>query len=336
MSSGEFIGGIEGGATSSFAVLMNPQGKVVATAQGPSTAHPLIGMDQCRANIVNLINTVKSKAFIPVDIPLKAVGLSLSGCERDESNMELINGLLKQYPKLALKFAIASDSEGSIAAISNKGGVVCISGTGSNTLLINNRGEKFQCGGWGHLLGDEASAWGISLRAVKICLDDLDHFKTPYPTNRVWSVAKNFFKLQTRQDVLDLFYTNFDKSQIALLCRKLADLARNEDDSLAKYLFQQAGAQLGRSILAVAARASVESIKVVCVGSLWLSWDLLEPGFSAYVQNSAQMKQLTLLRLTVDKGVGAALMAADQFGLRLNREYSKNFTVFKRYELYEL
>lgn len=333
MSSGEFIGGIEGGATSSFAVLMNPQGKVVASAQGPSTAHPLIGMEQCRANIANLINTMKSRASIPLEVPLKAVGLSLSGCERDETNMELINGLLKQYPKLALKFAIASDSEGSIAAVSNKGGVVCISGTGSNTLLINDRGEKVQCGGWGHLLGDEASAWGISLRAVKICLDDMDNFKAPYPTSRVWSVIRDFFKLQTRQHVLDLFYTNFDKSHIALLCCKLADLARNEGDSLAKYLFQQAGAQLGRSILAVAARASVESIEVVCVGSLWLSWDLLQPGFSAYVQKSSQMKQLTLLRLTVEKGVGAALMAADKFGLRLDREYSKNFTVFKRYKL---
>lgn len=336
MSSSEFIGGIEGGATNSFAVLMNLQGKVVATAQGPNTAYPLIGMDQCRANIANLINSVKSRALIPLNIPLKAVGLSLSGCERDKSNMELIHGLRKEYPKLALKFAIGSDSEGSIAAVSNKGGVVCISGTGSNTLLINDGGKKFQCGGWGHLLGDEASAWGISLRAVKICLDNLDGFKAPYPTSGVWRVVKNFFKLQTRQDVLNLFYTNFDKSQIALLCCKLADLARNEDDSLAKYLFQQAGAQLGRSILAVATRASVESIDVVCVGSLWLSWDLLQPGFSSCVQKSSQLKQLTLLRLTVDKGVGAALMAADQFGLRLDREYSKNFTVFKRYELHEL
>lgn len=84
-------------------------------------------------------------------------GLGLSGCEVEEINQQLVQHLLQFYPNVSQKYVIASDTEGSIAATSNKGGVVCIAGTGSNTLLINADGTKAQCGGWGYHLGDEGS-----------------------------------------------------------------------------------------------------------------------------------------------------------------------------------
>lgn len=81
----------------------------------------------------------------------------MSGCENEETNQELVRGFLEEYPTLSERYAIGSDTEGSVAATSNNGGVTCIAGTGSNTLLINPDGSKAQCGGWGNALADEGS-----------------------------------------------------------------------------------------------------------------------------------------------------------------------------------
>ncbi|KAL1502808.1 hypothetical protein ABEB36_007901 [Hypothenemus hampei] len=337
MESQEIVGGIEGGATNSTAVLINRQGHLMAVVKGPNTNHFLIGMEECCKRIAELINQAKTIAKIPEDVPIRGVGLSLSGCEVSESNQELVRVLKEKYPQLALDYVIGSDTEGSIAAISSSGGLVCIAGTGSNTLLINPGGEKVQCGGWGYLLGDEGSAWDVSKKAIKYCFHAIDNFHTPpYSTEEVWRLCQDFFKLKNKGEVLHLFYQNFDKSKIASFCEALSGLAR-DGDKLARYIFSQAGEDLARSIDSVAKRASKElfntpgGLQVICVGSVWLSWDLLQSGFTTFLQQNSAIDRLSLLRLITEMGVGAALMVSDRLKIDIYRDYSKNYKIFYMY-----
>ncbi|XP_050299838.1 N-acetyl-D-glucosamine kinase [Anthonomus grandis grandis] len=337
MSGSEIIAGIEGGASNTTTVLLNRHGKIVATAKGDSTNHFLIGMDECLKRLAELINQAKTIANIPLDTPIAGAGLSLSGVEGEESRVELLKGLQEKYPNLASQYWISSDTEGSIATVSSNGGVVCIAGTGSNTVAINPDGTKVQCGGWGHLLGDEGSAWNISWTAIKYCFDSLDDFQTPpYSTDKIWQLVRRHFDIRDQFDILNYFYNDFSKSRIALMCKSLAKLAE-EGDLLAKTIFSKAGGDLAKAITAVHKKVAVElknkpgGLQVICVGSVWLSWSLLQSGFEAYLENNTDIKQLTLLRLQTEGGVGAAYMAADKLNLALDRAYEKNYKVFYVY-----
>ena len=108
------------------------------------------------------------KAGLEPDTSLEGLGLSLSGCENEETNRSLMTNMVDTWPGLARHYDVCSDTVGTLNTATDTGGIVLIAGTGSNALLVNPDGSVHRCGGWGHYLGDEGGAWWIAHKACKV------------------------------------------------------------------------------------------------------------------------------------------------------------------------
>ena len=221
------FGGVEGGATHSTLILFNEEGNVLAEIEGMGTNLFQIGMAETCHRIASMNQEALKKAGLPPDsTKLETLGLSLSGCEVEETNLELAKTLMDLYPGMVKCVPkVCSDTVGSLLTASDKGGVVLISGTGSNSLLVNPDNSIARCGGWGHALGDEGSAWWISQKAMKIWFDDEDNLiKSPHPTTAVANAVKEYFGIKDRFGLLTHCYDKFEKPHFAgkwLLCKWL-------------------------------------------------------------------------------------------------------------------
>lgn len=176
------------------------------------------------------------------------------------------------------------------------------------------------------------------MRATKYCFDTFDGFeRAPYPIDNVWKIIMEHFQIESHLDLLDIFYTNFDKPSISSLCKRIAD-GGNDGDQLCKNIFEEAGMFLARALSAVIPKASKEltdrdgGIHILCVGSVWLSWHLLQSGFVKYLQNNTNINELSLMRIKTTAAIGAAYMAVDKYNINLRRDYTKNYDIFYTYK----
>jgi len=335
----KYFAGIEGGATHSSAALIDENGQIVSQLQNqPPTNHWLLGLEKCGDQILEIVDSLKEEAGLAKDVPLAGLGLCLSGCEQRETNNEL-RDIIKSKTSLIEVVKVESDTVGPILTTSDYGGIVLISGTGSNCLLINPDKSEARCGGWSYLIGDEGSAWWIAHKAVLYCIKERDNYKkAPFSIDYVWESVKEHFGIDDNAGMLPHCYQSFDKPFYAKLTLKLAEGA-DHGDQLCRLIFRKAGEALAKHILAINSKISSEliarplGVPIVCIGSVWKSWKHLKEGFThtlgiigeeGDVSRKPLLQRFSLVRLNVQSAIGAAFLASPP---SVPRDYSKNFNV---------
>jgi N-acetylglucosamine kinase-like BadF-type ATPase len=162
----ELYVGVDGGATKTLAVAADREGRVVGVGEsGPSNYH-VVGLDGAVENI----NTAVKQAIAAAGRETaEVVTLGLAGMDTSH-DFKIFEE--KAAPRVAgRRVFVRHDAEiALVGATLGEPGVIVIAGTGSVAGARNRRGEYARCGGWGHLLGDEGSAYFIAREALRAVL----------------------------------------------------------------------------------------------------------------------------------------------------------------------
>lgn len=205
--------GIDAGGTKTIGVLYDQNGHVVETVQ-KGMGNVLVDYDKAYANIVSCIEALCQIAQQKVDL-ITVGGAGVSA---------VIDTLTEQLTAhFSTRVIVKTDVQMShIATFKNNDGMLLISGTGS-VLLSSRNGEFTQYGGWGHLLGDEGSAYWLAKQILLAYKDYLENKPIPAGFEAYVPLLKE--QLPTRQDVIHLVYrcSKDEVANLALLMVKLPD-----------------------------------------------------------------------------------------------------------------
>jgi N-acetylglucosamine kinase-like BadF-type ATPase len=243
--------GVDGGGTSTIALLSREGGVPIGRGTaGPSNAKA-VGNSAARQALEAAIGAAFTSAGLVVR-PVEVACLGLAGFDRPEDKQ-----LLGEWAKnghWAERLLLVNDGDLVVAAGTPEGwGVGVIAGTGSIAVARAPDGRKARAGGWGHLIGDEGSAYGTVLAALKKVARRADRRETAalQPDPLTAHLCRALGISGPDQLVSALYAPGFDRSKIAALAPAVLTAAAL-DPSIAEELLRPAGSELAGMAIAAA------------------------------------------------------------------------------------
>ncbi len=230
-----------------MALLSDPDGRVLGRgAAGPSN-YQAVGIQAAGT----ALNQAIQKAFAEAQVrpgPPRAICLGLSGVDRPDDQAVIQAWVEEQWR--GVPALIVNDAELVLAAgTPDDWGVALICGTGSIAYGRNREGSTARAGGWGYLLGDEGSGYGIGLAALRAVARASDGRG---PQTLLEPAILKQWSLATPQDMIGHVYRGRVPIQEIAVLAALVEDAAQAGDPLAGRILEEASHELALAINAVA------------------------------------------------------------------------------------
>lgn len=166
--------GVDGGGTTTRAVLVNSKGQVLGRGEsGPSNYHN-VGLPAAISNIVEATERAQQASGLQT-LTIQAAFLGCAGVKASVDIARMTSAAETTGLAPAGEITVANDLHNALAGgLSGNPGIALIAGTGTNCLGQDAAGKTFMCGGWGWLLDDEGGGFGLSMAAMKASAQSAD------------------------------------------------------------------------------------------------------------------------------------------------------------------
>ncbi len=316
-----YVLGIDGGASKTVCVLMNETGQVLGRGEAGASNYQTVGIKATLDAIQSAIHAVAVEAQQKLDlVTVEAICLGLAGVARS-ADVKAVQGLVQKLKSSSfppIKWALQPSNvaichDALIALVGGVGravGIVAIAGTGSIVFGRNCQGHTKRVGGWGHILGDEGSAYRIAVQGMQAALRAYDG--RDLPTSLVEHL-KQYLALQNIEDLIAVIYQRgWGVKEIAALA-PIVDRAAAQGDEVANAIIEQAAQELVKATSTVidAIFSPTEVFEVVTAGSVWQGSSQMRQKFESSIVTKIPTTKVIFPRS--EPAIGAGLLALNTF-----------------------
>lgn len=234
----KYIIGIDGGGTKTLGVLFNLEGKELhRVKEGFSnfSVDEQIAIENISLTIEKLL---KSVTVNPNEVYIQ-LGIAGATKMKDKGLDLLLQARFNQPVSLETDALVGLYSVNR----TDESVIMAIGGTGSAIMSLED-GVTNTIGGYGHLLGDEGSAYHLVISAFKNLIHEAETLKPFSPLSKALLEHMNS---TSEQDVIPFIYSK-NKSEIASISRITGPLARSGDE-LTTALYRNEGQLLAKQIV---------------------------------------------------------------------------------------
>ena len=288
-----FVCGVDGGGTKTTAICCGPDGKEISRRVfGPFNLNS-IGMQAFESILNELVS------FLDETGNCRALCIGAAGI----TNSRVAECAKAVLGKTGIPYKLMGDYEiAHTGALDGKEGIILIAGTGSVCYGKNRAGSTAMAGGWGHLIGDAGSGYGIGRDALSAVARMYDGYGE---STILKDLLARELKLDTAEKIVSYVYSN-DKSAVAALSL-IVDKAYIKGDAVATQIIRSNAEALVQLVKAVASRLDFNFCNVALLGGLLENETVLKAEFVDLLHSSTKLHCVSPLHSAAEGAVLEAL-----------------------------